>query len=89
MPTFLDPAVPMDPPPDAEAIRARWRDQIQHNRQQTNHGKLTREQVIAIRGRYDAGAETNARIAATYQIDPSHVSRIGRRVQWAHLPEVA
>lgn len=48
--------------------------------------KLTAADVIQIRGLLKSGRRT-AEIAAQFAITDNYVRVLGRRVQWAHLPE--
>ena len=53
---------------------------------EAHHGaKLTDDDIRAIRIRYDSGNETLGEIAPDYRISRMAVSKIGRRLSWAHV----
>lgn len=54
--------------------------------ERNNKAKLTAEQVIEIRKRFDAGGLTYSALAREYEITPVAMRRLVLRVTWRHLP---
>jgi Mor family transcriptional regulator len=44
--------------------------------------KLTRDDVVTMRVRYQQGGVSQVALAKQYRISPQHVSRVVRRAQW-------
>lgn len=61
------------------------RQKERHARGERSGTKLTRELVIAIRGRLKEGA-AQTRVAVEFGVTQSHVSAVKRRAVWAHVP---
>ncbi|KQU33569.1 hypothetical protein ASH04_06975 [Rhodococcus sp. Leaf233] len=53
-----------------------------------HRGKLTAEQVLAVRSLAKAGNLTNSDLAASYEVSESTIGRIVRRETWQHLEDI-
>ncbi|WP_285189988.1 DUF5361 domain-containing protein [Rhodococcus sp. MEB041] len=56
---------------------------------QERRGKLTADQVVAIRSLSAAGQFTREEIALSYEVSPSTIGRIVRRETWSDIPDSA
>ena len=69
---------------DDRILRGRTRF-VTHHGEESHLAKLTADTVRAIRTRYAAGGISQDALAAEYGLIQAHVSRIIRRVAWAHV----
>lgn len=72
--------------PSPNEFSERRRQKRRYSGGRHHNAKLTVEEVLEIRARYDSG-EPLPDIAKDYDTSPGNVSNIGRRDIWKHIPE--
>ena len=55
------------------------------NRGANGNSKLTEQQVLEIKARYESGNFTYQELAKMFDVSPMHISRIARGLRWSHL----